>query len=122
MKPVSIMLASWIMLLSIQTLISQIPTGIFQANKCEASCSAFITKCNHCPQQPSNPNSNNPCAAGTCNPFQTCTYCFGMIIESSSFQFAAKPDARLLNYSWLETIPSNYYSSCWHPPNVNLIF
>src|SRR5215467_7306134 len=118
MKAVSFTLALWIMLLSIQPLVLQIPASILQADKCEASCSAFITKCNHCPQQPLNPNSNNPCTAGTCNPFQICAVCFGIVIPSSNFQFATKPDSRLLNYSWMKTISSNYYSSCWHPPNV----
>ena len=114
MKLTAFILASYILLLTVQPVAVQVYLSVtHHTQTCHMAC------CKHKQGENTKHDANNCCDKGICNPFGMCNCCF-VYNESATTvgydklainnKFIAKDDNNLV---------SSYLSDCFHPPEIS---
>ncbi len=111
MKLTALIIATYISLLTVQPAFTAI-TSVFSVQS-EENCGDNCCKHEQQDNTPTKQEQN-----GMCNPFQSCSICFGYYISEPTFQLISIQQVKVLRAIVKDKFTSGFCSDCFHPPEI----
>ncbi len=112
MKSISLILATFICLLTVEPVAIQIYSSVtHKKDTCTMACCKRMMDKKH--------TKNNCCTNGICNPFGMCNCCFVYSASEMNITFGNTFSNSKIERKEENNVVSSYLSDCFHPPELS---